>query len=382
MREDGEGKMLFAEFKKFMKQNSLHALTALFAIVILNTCKSRTFNAVQESDLLQVEQVEFERGKILETYRFELITPTGERLFAAAKEWMRAQEAGAAQFAGPSSCANNISRVFEMAGINSYSSPVPADIVNAIRSRGGLSVTLSRNRKIAAEEIQKYFGGALPAGTLVSSCRSENCSGHSIDNTLGIVGEVDSSELIQVYHNNSYRPENRPWQPHMIPLTWYRQGYQRKWMPTPWISLSRDAQSVPVEIKTVLPEIEQLDPENFRVSLTLIPEILTELKNGQAVVSDGAGAVMPYSRRLQNVQTVSQPQQALLADCKKLKTNTETVAYLREQPKGQGICRFTHATPLEKIAQSGRWTKVKGVCPDGRLSTGYVLSAYLVPACE
>ena len=374
--------MLSADFKSFVTGTSVPAVWIIFALLQLLACKSRTFNAAPESDLQSVERVDVDRRNILTTNRFDLITPTGERVFAAAKEWMRVQEREASLFAAPFQGANNISRVFEMAGLSSYSSPVATDIMKAVRNKGGLSLTLPKNKKLAAASLEKYFGGLPPAGTLMVACRKEDCSATAGESFLAFAGDIDSSDLLQIYHNNSYAPENRPWRPHMIPLEWFRLGFTRKWMPTPWLSGQRDSRGGLTEIESVLPEIEQLDPENYFVSLYVIAEIVEELKSGAGVVTDGAGSVMPHKGRLQNLQTFSHADSPPLAECKKLKTNGEALAFLREKPQGRALCRFTPATPLEKLSLSGSWSQVKGVCPDGRVTTGFVLSAHVVPSCE
>jgi hypothetical protein len=366
---------------KLIKVN-ICTLAAVFAGGVLSSCKMRTFNTPAQSDLQDVEKVEFERKTILSSHRFDLITASGERIFAAAKEWMPDQEKNATLFASANQHANNISRVLEMAGLTAYSSPAGSDILSAVRKSGGLIFTLPHNKQLAADQIEKVFGGKIPAGVLLSACRRENCAARSGENFWGITGDVDSNDFVLVYHNNSYRPENRPWRPYMIPLAWFRQGYSHKWMSTPWIGRQRDSRGMLTEIHPVLPQIDQFDFLNSTVSLVVLPEIAVELKKGTAVVTDGAGSIMPAKFALQNFPVADLPELGLPSDCKKLKTHSEISAFLRDKPQGNILCKFTFATPLEKVSVAGSWTEVKGVCPDGRSAGGFVFSAHVVPSCE
>ncbi|MFZ9520786.1 MAG: hypothetical protein ACO3A4_09935 [Silvanigrellaceae bacterium] len=359
-------------------------LAAVFALVLLFSCKQRTFNADSEdSDLLNVENVSFNRIELLRNHRFERITPTGERIFAAALEWMKKQQAEADRYAMPAQCANNVSRVFEMAGITSYSSPLLADMVNAARLRGGWVIPLPRETRAIAKVLEQYFSGAVPVGTLVSGCLRPDCSGQAGDGHISLVGDIDSNDHQLLYHNNWYRPEDRPWRPHMIPLGWYQQGYKRKWMPTPWLSRQRDNQGILADVGIVIPEIDDLDPTNYHVTLTVIPEILKEMKNAQALATDGAGAVMPFRPHVAAAgQPIPVPTQPPLAECKKLTTISPTPTNLRDVPNGKILCKIPLGTSLERLSVSGSWTQVKGPCVDGRIGLGYVLSALVVPACE
>jgi len=358
--------------------------SAVFAGLAISSCKSRTFNLENEvdADFLKARTVSVDREVVLKKHRFDVMTPTGERIFAASRAWMQAQEIEAGLYSQPFQSANNISRILELAGLSVYSSPIIADVMNAVRNRGGWLISLPQNADLRIETLERYFGGNLPAGTLISGCSSKDCSGTFAQSELGIVGEIDANDHQQIYHNNGFRPENRPWRPHMIPLSWFRQGYQYKWMPTPWISRQRDSRGVLVEARVVLPEIEAFDPSKSFVTLAVIPEILTEIKKGQAVVSDGVGEIMPIGSRLQNLQTSEPPVHPPMAECKKIKTNTPVAVHLRSEPEGKSICRFTLGTPLEKVSLASGWMQVKGICPDGRMTTGYVRSALVVPVCE
>ncbi|MEN9824463.1 MAG: hypothetical protein RI953_208 [Pseudomonadota bacterium] len=359
-------------------------VAAIFAAGLFSSCKQRSFNAESEdSDLQNIENVSFNRQELLRNYRFERITPTGERIFAAGIQWMKEQQGEADRYAMPAQCANNVSRVFEMAGITSYSSPLLVDMVNAARQRGGWVIPLPRETRAIAKVLEQYFSGAIPVGTMVSGCLKPDCSGQAGDGHISIVGDIDSNDHQRLYHNNWYRPENRPWRPHMIPLDWYQQGYKRKWMPTPWLSRERDGQGILADVGVVIPDIDDLDPTNYYVTITVIPEILKEMKNAQALTTDGAGSVMPFRPHAAPTgNPLPVPTPPPLAECKKLTTISPTPTNLRDVPNGKIVCKFPLGTPLERLSVSSNWTQVKGPCTDGRIGIGYVLSALVTPACE
>ncbi|NBO38678.1 hypothetical protein EBU99_08855 [bacterium] len=369
-----------------LKSQRVFFYAGLLVLVFLNSgCKYRIFNSGVDSDISSVENVRFDRDELLKKNRFDLISPTGEGIFAASLSWMKDQEEEANRYAIPAQCANNVSRVFEMAGITAYSSPLLMDMINAARRRGGKVVSLPKETRSIAKVIEQEFNGALPVGTLVSGCLNRDCSGQAGDGHISIVGDVDADDALQLYHNNWFRPENRPWRPHMIPLDWYQAGYLRKWMPTPWLNRSRSSRGELVDVGVILPEIDDLDPTNYFVTLTVIPEVLNEVESGKGLVTDGAGSVMPFRPHAQPgqpSQPIPRPTPPPLSECNKLKTISPTPTNLREEPNGKIICKFALGTPLERISTEGSWSKVKGVCPDGVNGQGFVLSALVVPTCE
>lgn len=373
--------------RSFLNRSSaLRRIILPAAIVAVLTqgvsCKQRFFNAQEDSDLQTTPRVRFDREQLLKTNRFDQITPTGERIFAASVQWMRDQENEADIFARPAQCANNVSRVLEMAGITAYSSPLLTDVVASAQRRGGLVITLPKETRSIAQVLESKFAGSLPVGTLVSGCLRADCRGDAGDGHISIVGDLDANGHIQLYHNNWYRPENRPWRPYMIPLWWYQLGYTRKWMPTPWLGRQRDSRGGLTDVGVVLPEIDDLDPTNYFLTLTIIPEILAEMRAGQQLVTDGAGSIMPLPRRDTEQLSESMVAQFSPVNCKNLKTVSAFPTSLRDRPSGKLFCRLSPGSPLERMAVEGNWTQAKGVCSDGRIGVGYVSSALVVPACE
>lgn len=370
-----------------MQQSLPYVLSLCGLIVSLCVvgCKTRDFNQEQmnDSDLAQVDVVDFERQRLLSKHRFDRITPTGEKIFAAALAWERMQELQAGTFAQPAQCANNVSRVFEMAGVLGYSSPLLWNMVSAAKLRGGFVIELPKNTRSIARVIEDYFEGALPVGTLVSGCLNRDCSGEAGDGHISVVGHVDETDALHLYHNNWFRPENRPWRKHMIPLAWYQSGFLRKWMSTPWVSRSFDAQGRLVDIGVVLPEIDDLDPTNYFVTLTVIPEIIAEMKARQSVMTDGQGAVMPFRPRSVSRPTepIVLPQRPELNNCKKLKTISPMPTNVRETPNGSILCKLPLGVEVELLTIEKNWSRVRAMCSDGKRVDGFALSALLVPDC-
>ncbi|MEN9528323.1 MAG: hypothetical protein RI932_196, partial [Pseudomonadota bacterium] len=128
-----------------MKVISLSTLGVAITLAAITACGSQ-LNQASESGTESLDAVSAPAGvsasDMLKKNRFHLITPTGEKIFAAMKAWESGQVAEAKYYAQPAMCATNASRVLEMAGIKSYSSPLLMTMVNAVRKRGGLVMEL------------------------------------------------------------------------------------------------------------------------------------------------------------------------------------------------------------------------------------------------
>ncbi len=247
-----------------------------------------------------ITEVAYNRNDMLTRNRFHLITPTGEKVMASALQWLKGQENEAGSYAQPAQCANNLSRVYENAGIFNYSSPLLSDMVDAVRNRGGLVVNLPKSKAGIAQTIATIFGGKIPVGSFVSGCVNQDCSGEAGDGHIAMVGDIDSAGQIKIYHNNWYRPDNEGgvWKPYMIPLAWYNSGFMRKWMPTPWIYINRNAgNQLPESIQVPLPAIDDLDPTNYFLTVSIPAEILSEVQQNQGVMTDGKGKVTAFKFR-------------------------------------------------------------------------------------
>ncbi|MEI8025510.1 MAG: hypothetical protein WCI18_04095 [Pseudomonadota bacterium] len=236
---------------------------------------------------------------LFEDRKYELITPTGEILMAAALKWQIEQEkpANAKIFAQPAQCAQNISKVMILAGFPNYTSPLVPGLVAAIKSKGGLIVPLPKDKNAIAEVIAKTFDNKIPTGTLVGGCLYKNCSGEAGDGHIALVGDLDSNGAVKLYHNNWYRPENENgvWKPQMIPLGWYNKGFKRKFMSTSWMNIFRDPPRVGTayDVSIEVPAIDDLDPTNYYLTLAVPVEVWKEYKNKQGKVLDSDGNQVP-----------------------------------------------------------------------------------------
>lgn len=236
---------------------------------------------------------------LFEDRKYELITPTGEILMAAALKWQIEQEkpANAKIYAQPAQCAQNISKVMSLAGFPNYTSPLVPGLVAAIKSKGGLIVPLPKDSAAIAEVIAKTFDNKIPTGTLVGGCLYKNCTGNAGDGHIAMVGDLDSNGAVKLYHNNWYRPENENgvWKPQMIPLSWYNRGFKRKFMSTSWMNIFRDPPRVGTayDVSIEVPAIDDLDPTNYYLTLAVPVEIWKEYKNKKGKVLDGDGNQVP-----------------------------------------------------------------------------------------
>lgn len=231
--------------------------------------------------------------------KYELITPTGERVMSAALQWQEEQvtESNAASYAQPAQCARNISKVLELAGLSRYRSPLVPELVDQIRASGGLVRRFPKSREGIARMIAKEFAGRLPTGALIAGCLYEGCGGNAGDGHVAVIGDINSVGALQLYHNNWYRPDNEGgvWKPHMIPLDWYQAGYRRKFMSTPWMDILRDPPrvGVPYDVTIELPAIDDLDPTNYFVTIAVPVEIQQEVEQRQGKVLDRDGNQVP-----------------------------------------------------------------------------------------
>lgn len=241
----------------------------------------------------------YNRETLLKTRSFDAITPTGEKIFASALAWQREQELGDNPYiyAQPAQCASNVSRVFEMSDISQFSSPLVPEMVSKIEHAGGRVLKLGKSNASIAASLNTIFGGRLPVGILVSGCLNADCSGEAGDGHISIVGDRDEYGRVRLYHNNWYRPDNEGgrWKEHMIPLAWFEAGFKRKWMPTPWLATRKATSDRISDFTVVLPAIDDLDPTNYHVTVTILPQIMRELRAGNAVATDGRGYIKSLS---------------------------------------------------------------------------------------
>ena len=218
----------------------------------------------------------------LRNYAFDFITPTGQRIFSSALNWMTNQAYETDVYAQPGKCATNVSRVFEDAGIYHYSATGLIYMVEKARARGARVVRIPRDKAGMIAAFNSINGGKLPVGTLISGCKNFDCSGNTGDGHVSFVGDIDANGNTRLYHNNWFRPDSLgpdgDWQPNMVSRHFYYDlGLLRQWMPTPWMKFYRNASGQIVDVKSLMPEIDDLDPFNYHITATVVSEILREL---------------------------------------------------------------------------------------------------------
>jgi len=363
---------------------TLSTFAYLFSAAALFGCKPRSYNSdVLSVSELPVQQVPNNQNDIYSRSRFHLITPTGAKIFSAIKAWENGQLEKAGFFAQPAMCAANASHVLEMAGVNGYSAPLLVTMVNAVKARGGVVVQLPKGSKDMSRALGTIFGGRIPVGSFVSGCLRPDCSGQAGDGHIALVGDIDESGSIKIYHNNWFRPDNNPnkqWQQHMIPLDWFNKGFKRRWMPTPWIYIQRDTAGNPSDVKVRLPEIDDLDPSNYFVTVSIPVELMKEVKANQGVTTDGKGKVTPVVVSAPAPMT-SAPK---LQTCKQLKVFDDkdpNGVNMRAAPAGLFQCTLANGTAAELLEENGQWLKVRAQC-NGTLTDGWVFMFLTQPNCQ
>lgn len=244
--------------------------------------------------------------------RYELITPTGEALMAACLSWQQDQPNYAGEYAQPTQCAHNISKVFSLAGLAAYNSSGVQELLKQVEDKKGLYFPLDKQPNDILKKISDLFGGKLPTGTLVAGFQNQDMSGEGSDGHVAMIGDITKSGALKLYHNNWYRPtcndgsttgpcntgwKMEQWVENMIPKDWLntkdknQNYYQRRFMPTPWIDILRQPPYIgtPSSLHIELPDIDDLDPTNDFVFIAIPVEILNELSNKQYRILDSSG---------------------------------------------------------------------------------------------
>ena len=297
---------------------------------------------------------------------FPLITPTGIKAMSASEEWRR-QQINYLQFPQPAMCASNVSVVFNRIGLQKYSSPLVPGMTAKIRSQGGISIKLPKDRFGLTQTLNALFKGKIPPGSLVSGCLRANCTGEKGDGHISIVGFNDQDDILHLYHNNWYRPDNynppvrKPW---MVSEAYYSRGLIRQWMTTPWLKLSRSQDGNIESLSVILPEIDDLDPTNYFVTISIPVEIINE--SAEAVSMDSNGEV------------ISLPPLDFDQLCRNRRILAINGANLRSEPAGSVVS----VVPFHSIVESlgAEENEYAPVSSNG--SFGWIHTSLLEPVCE
>ncbi len=249
---------------------------------------------------LQSSQLAETNDPVLKQYNFDYITPTGLKIFKQALAWKNGgqlanwkahgkPQSAMGPYPLPGQCANNVSHVLTQAGLGHYANPWVKGISDAIAQKtignvkGVVKLISPRNKLAFINAINSFKDHRIPTGAVVLGCYRQNCTGQTGDGHVSIVGDVDQSGVVYLYHNNWYRPdnENGAYLPHMVSKEfYYTYGLRRQWMATPWMKLVKNSQGEVVDIINMLPAIDDLDPlqsaTNVYLRIAVPAEILIE----------------------------------------------------------------------------------------------------------
>ena len=193
--------------RRVSERSALLAITLSLLLLALSGCGSDRRSAantpsapiarIEVSAGLTSESRTLSRPNAVMGRKYELITPTGERIMAAALQWQVDQEirANAASYAQPAQCARNISKVLALAGLDRYQSPLVPQLVQQIRSNGGFVRRFPKSRQAIASLIATEFNGRLPTGALIAGCLYESCGGNAGDGHVAVVGDIGDGEV-------------------------------------------------------------------------------------------------------------------------------------------------------------------------------------------
>ena len=219
-------------------------------------------------------------ANLSDEFQFSLLTPTGESLFRNSVLWESLQ-IDSPKYPMPAQCAANISKVFRMSGFLNYSGQSVAQLLQSLISDGGRFYKFPKTKNKLIEKINTIYGGKIPAGTIVGGCLYADCfSGQKGERHSAIVSNIDSDGNILIYHNNWYRPENEngKYKEHMISKLFLEMGFKRQWMQTPWIRLIRDTNNKVIDVISLVPKIDDMDPFQYYLTLVVPGPIYNELK--------------------------------------------------------------------------------------------------------
>jgi hypothetical protein len=297
---------------------------------------------------------------------FPSITPTGIRAMAASEEWGRDQ-INHLEFPQPAMCALNVSVILDKIGLRKYASPLVPVIVEKIKRQGGITIRLPKDQFGLSQTLNAAFQGRIPPGALVSGCLRADCTGEKGDGHISIVGFNDENDVLHLYHNNWYRPDNfnppirKPW---MVSEAYYSKGLLRQWMSTPWLKMNRTDDGNVVSQSVILPEIDDLDPTNYFVTISIPKEIIDE---GAEVVSiDQSGNV------------TSRPPLDFGLLCRSRRISAQNGANFRNEPRGTVVSII----PFHSIVEAEGSKENDYVKVNVGDSTGWVHSSLLEPVCE
>jgi hypothetical protein len=210
---------------------------------------------------------------------FEKLTPTGTTIMRASRWWMAAQDESP-RYPKPRMCASNVSKVFFLGGVTRYDQEGVRNLIADVRTQGGAVFKMPQSKAPFIEKLGAIYGGHIPAGTVIAGMNIHTSKPG--DQHVGFIGHTDRDGTVWIYHNNWYRPANENGQrkPYMVSNENLRRGFERQWMATPWIRIKRDANDQIIDVTSLMPAIDDMDPFNasYQVTLAVPSELVSELR--------------------------------------------------------------------------------------------------------
>ncbi len=231
-------------------------------------------------------------------YKFDLLTPTGDIIFRNSLIW-ESQQIDNLSYPRPLKCALNVTKVLSLSHLN-YSGESVGALLQSVVNGQGRYIKLPKEKYGIIEKLNSFlYNGNIPVGTVVGGCLYSDCfSGQQGQRHAALVAEIGSDGVLYVIHNNWYRPNNEGgvWKPFMVSKYFLNLGLIRQWMPTPWLKLIKDQNTGKIiDVISMMPRIDDLDPFQYNVSLVVPKEIHDEIINGKGRSTSGASSFKPNS---------------------------------------------------------------------------------------
>lgn len=253
---------------------------AFSALVAVSGCAADPATEAGEDLLTTVTASEQAKAQAesLAGFHYESLTPSTTKIMSASRWWMKEQDKDA-RYPKPRMCANNVSKVLFLAGLTDIDQEGVRNLIAEVDDGGGKVVKMERTPAKFAKQLNGFANGKLPAGTILAGMNVHTSAPG--DQHIGFIGHSDPDGTVWIYHNNWYRPANEDGarKPFMVSQANLDRGFERQWMATPWVKLTRDASGKITDAKSLLPALDDMDPfnESYQVTLALLPESVDEL---------------------------------------------------------------------------------------------------------
>jgi hypothetical protein len=238
-----------------------------------------------------------------EKFRFDLMTPSGERIFRSSVLWESLQIDNPT-YPKPAKCASNVTKVMDLSDLNQYRGESVGRLLKSVVDQGGSFIKWPKDKKGIIKKLNETYHGQLPVGTVVGGCLYSDCmAGKKGQRHAALVSNIGPDGVIYLYHNNWYRPENEGGarKPYMVSAQFLKLGNPRQWMQTPWIKIVRSSDGKIKDIIPQLPAIDDLDPTQYYISLVIPIEIEAEIANGTVQTTNPFSGSMGNNTQLLDI---------------------------------------------------------------------------------